>query len=76
MKHHKNHEKAQAARLQVVPVHFEFSHPAVISVLLKGTLNRRQAAAKPLRFLLNGQWLADPLAKDHLPNPFGGTVSF
>jgi 1,4-alpha-glucan branching enzyme len=25
--------------------------------------------------VVDGQWIADPLAKDHVPNPFGGTNS-
>ena len=27
------------------------------------------------RFIVDGEWMADPLAKDYVPNPFGGQNS-
>jgi hypothetical protein len=27
------------------------------------------------RFIVDGEWMADPLAKDFVPNPFGGQNS-
>ncbi len=96
MKHNHNHDNAPSPGVQVMPVHFEFTHPTANTVCVAGTFNDWQADAKPMHplgggrwlketvlppgdyeycLVVDGQWMADPLAKDSVPNPFGGRNS-
>jgi hypothetical protein len=40
MKHNHNHANAPGAGLQLVPVRFEFTHPAAVTVCIAGTFNQ------------------------------------
>ena len=96
MKHNKNHDNGKSAGLQLVPVHFEFTHPTAASVCVAGTFNNWKPEAKALHpsgggrwvketslppgtyeycLIVDGQWMPDPLAKDDVPNAFGGRNS-
>ena len=96
MKHNHNHDNAPNAGPQLVPVHFEFTHPTATTVCVAGCFNHWQPEAKALHpsgggrwlketalapgtyeycFVVDGKWMPDPLAKDQVPNPFGGTNS-
>ena len=96
MKHNHNHDNAPSAGPQLVPVHFEFTHPTATHVSVAGCFNHWQPEAKTLHpagggrwqketvlppgnyeycFVVDGQWIADPLAKESVPNPFGGRNS-
>ena len=96
MKHNKNHDNGPSSGPQLVPVHFEFTHPTATSVCLAGTFNHWQPEAKALHpsgggrwlketvlapgnyeycLVVDGQWMPDPLAKETVPNPFGGRNS-
>ena len=96
MKHNKNHDNASNAGPQLVPVHFEFTHPTATSVCVAGCFNDWQPEAKSLLpagggrwvketvlppgtyeycLVVDGEWMPDPLAKDYVPNPFGGRNS-
>jgi len=56
MKHNHNHDNAQSAGLQLVPVRFEFTHPTAKSVCLAGTFNHWQPEAKTLHSTGAGIW--------------------
>jgi 1,4-alpha-glucan branching enzyme len=94
MKHNHNHDNMPSP--QLVPVHFEFSHPTATTVCIAGTFNHWEPTAKPMHSLGNGrwvkesalapgayeyclvvdgQWMADPHARETAPNPFGGRNS-
>lgn len=96
MKHNKNHDNAPNAGPQLVPVHFEFTHPTATSVCVAGCFNHWQPEAKSLHpagggrwvketvlppgtyeycLVVDGEWMTDPLAKDYVPNPYGGRNS-
>jgi 1,4-alpha-glucan branching enzyme len=96
MKHNKNHDNGKATGPQLVPVRFEFTHPAATTVCVAGCFNHWQPEAKALhpsgggrwlketalmpgtyeyRFVVDGQWMPDPLAGESVPNPFGGKNS-
>ncbi len=96
MKHNKNHDNARDAAPQLVPVHFEFTHPTAATVYVAGTFNNWKPEAKALHpsgggrwvkesalppgtyeycLIVDGQWMPDPLARETVPNPFGGRNS-
>jgi len=96
MKHNKNHDNGRVAGPQLVPVHFEFTHPTAATVCVAGTFNNWQPEAKALHasgggrwvketvlppgtyeycLVVDGQWMPDPLARETVPNPFGGRNS-
>ena len=96
MKHNRNHDNAPSAGPQLMPVHFEFTHPTAIHVSVAGSFNHWQPEAKALHpggggrwqketvlapgiyeylFVVDGQWMTDPLARESVPNPFGGRNS-
>ena len=96
MKHNKKHDNARSAGPQLVPVHFEFTHPTATTVSVAGCFNNWKPEAKALNatgggrwlketalppgsyeycFVVDGQWIPDPLAKDWVSNPFGGRNS-
>ena len=54
MKHNHNHDNAP--NTQLVPVHFEFTHPTAISVCVAGTFNHWQPEAKTLHSSGVGHW--------------------
>ena len=95
MKHNKNHDNAPGGP-QLIPVHFEFTHPTAISVCVAGCFNHWKPEAKTLHpagdgrwvkesalppgtyeycLVVDGQWIPDPLARETVPNPFGGRNS-
>ncbi len=95
MKHNHNHDNVPSEP-QLVPIHFEFTHPTARAVALAGTFNHWQPEAKTLHpdgggrwqketalapgtyeycFVVDGQWMPDPLVKETVPNPFGGRNS-
>ena len=96
MKHNKNHDNAPNAGPQLIPVHFEFTHPTAASVCVAGCFNDWKPEDKSLHpagdgrwvketvlppgtyqycLVVDGEWMADPLAKDYVPNPYGGRNS-
>ena len=96
MKHNKNHDNAPSAESQLVPVHFEFTHPTAQHVSVAGCFNHWQPEAKSLHsaeggrwvketalppgtyeycLVVDGEWIPDPMAKDFVPNPYGGRNS-
>ena len=56
MKHNKNHDNAQNTEPQIVPVHFEFSHPTAVAVCIAGTFNDWDPTSKPMRSSGAGHW--------------------
>ena len=48
MKHNRNHDNVPGAGIQLVPVRFEFTHPAATTVCVAGTFNQWQPAAKSM----------------------------
>jgi len=70
MKHNKNHDNARSASPQLVPVRFEFTDLAATTVCLAGTFNNWKYC-----LIVDGQWMPDPLARETVPNPFGGRNS-
>ena len=96
MKHNKNHDNVTNPGSELIPVHFEFTHPTAKKVCVAGTFNHWQPEAKTLHvsgggrwikesalapgsyeycFVVDGQWMPDPLAKESVANPFGGKNS-
>lgn len=96
MKHNKNHNRGAGSAPQLMPVHFQFTHPTATTVCIAGTFNDWHPSAKAMHNLgdgrwakessltpgtyeyclvVDGQWMADPLACDYVPNPFGGRNS-
>jgi hypothetical protein len=67
MKHNHNHDNAPSAGPQLQPVRFEFTHPTATTVCLAGTYE--------YCLVVDGQWMPDPLARESVPNPFGGRNS-
>ena len=56
MKHNHNHDNAQNAGLQLVPVRFGFTHPTAKTVCLAGSFNHWQPEAKTLHSSGVGNW--------------------
>lgn len=56
MKHNKNHNNAQPASAQLVPVRFEFTHPTATTVCVAGSFNQWQPEAKALHSSGVGNW--------------------
>ncbi len=59
MKQNKNHDKVHRAGPQLVPVHFEFTHPTAASVCVAGSFNQWQPEAKTLHPAGGGRWLKE-----------------
>ena len=59
MKHNKNHNNAQNAEPQLVPIHFAFSHPTAVAVCIAGTFNDWNPTAKPMHSSGVGKWLKE-----------------
>ena len=59
MKHNHNHDKGRSVQARLEPVRFEFTHPTAGAVCV----------------VVDGKWMPDPLAKETVPNPFGGRNS-
>jgi 1,4-alpha-glucan branching enzyme len=59
MKHNHNHDNAKSANPQLVPVHFEFTHPTASTVCVAGTFNQWQPEAKALHSAGDGHWLKE-----------------
>jgi len=56
MKHNKNHDNAQSAESQLIPIQFEFSHPTAVAVCIAGTFNDWNPTSKPMRSSGAGHW--------------------
>ena len=59
MKHNKNQDNGKAAGPQLVPVHFEFTHPGAVSVCVAGCFNHWQPEAKALHPSGGGRWVKE-----------------
>ena len=59
MKHNKNHGNAKNTGPQLVPVHFEITHPTAISVSVAGCFNQWKPEAKSLHPSGGGRWIKD-----------------
>lgn len=59
MKHNHNHDNAPTAEAQLVPVHFEFTHPTATNVSVAGSFNHWRPEAKTLRYAGTGHWFKD-----------------
>jgi hypothetical protein len=59
MKHNHSHDNAVGAGAQLVPVHFEFTHPTATSVCIAGSFNHWQPEAKTLHSSGAGNWWKD-----------------
>src|ERR1700743_2953729 len=59
MKHNKNHDNPPNAEPQLVPVHFQFTHPTAVTVCLAGTFNDWHPTAKPMHSSGTGNWWKD-----------------
>ena len=59
MKHNHNHDNAHSPGPQLVPVHFEFTHPTAKTVFIAGTFNHWQPEAKALHSSGVGNWWKD-----------------
>ena len=55
MKHQHNHDTCA----QLVPVHFEFTHPTATTVCVAGTFNQWQPEAKALHVSGGGRWVKE-----------------
>ena len=82
MKHKHNHDNGRVTDPQLVSVLFELTHSMAITVCVAGTFNQSQPEAKSSMHLLGGgRWLKErycrpaPLARETVPNPFGGRNS-
>jgi hypothetical protein len=60
MKHNHNHNNARCVGAQLVPIHFEFTHPAAAAVCIAGTFNH---------------WRPCTLAGESMSNLFDGRNS-
>lgn len=56
MKHNHNHDNAPNAGPQLMPVHFEYTHPTAVSVCVAGTFNQWKPEAKTLHYAGSGHW--------------------
>jgi 1,4-alpha-glucan branching enzyme len=56
MKHNKNHDNAQGAEPQQVPVLFEFAHPTATTVCIAGSFNDWNPISKPMHSSGAGNW--------------------
>ncbi len=61
MKHNKNHDNAPNVGPQLVPVHFEFTHPTALSVSVAGCFNHWKPEAKSLHPAGNGRWVKETM---------------
>jgi 1,4-alpha-glucan branching enzyme len=57
MKHNHNHDNGPGQ--QLIPVHFEFTHPTATHVCIAGTFNNWQPEAKTLHSSGAGNWWKD-----------------
>ena len=56
MKHNKNHNNAKTEGPELVPVHFEFTHPTALDVCIAGTFNDWRTDSKPMHPMGQGRW--------------------
>jgi 1,4-alpha-glucan branching enzyme len=56
MKHNKNHDNTPGSGPQLVPIHFEFSHPTAVTVCIAGTFNDWNPTSKPMHSSGAGNW--------------------
>ena len=56
MKHNHNPDNARNTALDLVPVHFEFTHPTATTVCVAGSFNHWQPTAKTLHPGGGGRW--------------------
>jgi 1,4-alpha-glucan branching enzyme len=61
MKHNKNHDNAPNVGPQLVPVHFEFTHPTAASVCVAGCFNHWKPEAKSLHPAGGGRWVKETM---------------
>jgi 1,4-alpha-glucan branching enzyme len=94
LKKHSAGSRKSAGRL--IPVRFEFTHPAAITVSVAGSFNNWHPTTRSMQplgggywakeaflapgdyeycLVVDGHWMPDPLARDSVPNPFGGRNS-
>ena len=59
MKHNHNHDNARSTGPQLVPVHFEFTHPTAVTVSVAGTFNDWHPTTKSMHPAGNGHWLKE-----------------
>lgn len=59
MKHNKNHDNGKAAGPQLIPVHFELTHPTATAVSVAGCFNHWQPEAKTLHPAGGGRWVKE-----------------
>ena len=59
MKHNKNHDNMPSVGPQLVPVHFEFTHPTAHKVSVAGCFNHWQPEAKTLHSAGGGRWVKE-----------------
>ena len=59
MKHNHNHDNIPAAGQELVPVHFEYTHPTATTVCVAGTFNQWKPEAKTLRNAGAGHWMKE-----------------
>ena len=59
MKHDTTQDNAPNTSLQLVPVHFEFTHPTASTVCVAGTFNKWRPEAKALHVSGGGRWVKE-----------------
>ena len=59
MKHNHNHDNAPNTGLQMMHVHFEFTHPTASRVSVAGSFNHWQPEAKTLHPAGGGRWVKE-----------------
>lgn len=59
MKHNKRHDNAPSTGPELVPVHFEFTHPTARTVCIAGTFDHWRPDAKPMHSQGGGRWLKE-----------------
>ncbi len=63
MKHNKNHDNAKDPGPELVPVHFELTHPTATHVSVAGCFNHWQPEAKTLHSSGGGHWVKETCLK-------------
>jgi 1,4-alpha-glucan branching enzyme len=59
MKHNHNQDTVRSTALELVPVHFEFTHPTATTVCVAGSFNHWQPTAKTLHPGGGGRWFKE-----------------
>jgi hypothetical protein len=77
-----HHDKGHSTEPGLVSVNFEYTDPRARTVSVAGTFNDWHPTTKSMYssgsgrcLVVDGQWRPDPLAKETVPNPFGGRNS-